>query len=238
MKNDTETVSLGEIGFYVTRAGVGVGLPFGIAEDFANAVIWAQRTGIDLARVAFDCLNALDTNPASGRVSFARQGSAQVFTGQSGLSAIFAGPALADFWQLPVDDDCTLIAKNVDHPILIVGAMATAKAGPAILEWQNVSVHIASDGTAELAATNSMALESAGFFEVLIREPKNEKNALRIYNRSAPDLDKESRRAIQQGISVNKDAWEGLVALFRRCLVPSSAQSRTAGAGAGLVETD
>lgn len=58
------------------------------------------------------------------------------------------------------------------------------------------------------------------------------------YALTAGDLEAAAKKGVDEGLTVNVDAWAGVVSLFRRCLVPSSEQSRMSGAGAGLVDTD
>ena len=58
MTGKTLTLSFNEIGFYLTRAAVGAGAPFGVAEDFANAVKWAVRLGMDPVPVALSLMGS------------------------------------------------------------------------------------------------------------------------------------------------------------------------------------
>ena len=122
-----EMYSPGEISFYITRAAVGTGIPFGIAEDLVDSLIWTQNIGIDLARLALDSLEAFESNPGSGDMSVYQKGLSKIFSGSAGLSAIFAGPSMSDFWQIPAEKGCTLIGKDVYFPILVAGAFVKAK---------------------------------------------------------------------------------------------------------------
>ena len=51
MKSPEIVLSLNEIMFYFTRAGVGAGLSFGLAEDFGRSSIWLAVSGLDPARI-------------------------------------------------------------------------------------------------------------------------------------------------------------------------------------------
>ena len=238
MKNSMEMFSPGEISFYVTRAAVGVGVPFGIAEDFANSLIWSQPMGIDLAQLALDSLNALDSNPGSGRISIFQKGLNQIFTGRSGLSAVFAGPSLSDFWQISTGKDCTLIGRAVDFPILVAGAFVKAGSRPALLEWENVRFTLYANGAIDLMVTDDMALKNVGPFDVLIRKPEKETGTIEALHFNTNNLDRMAQKALNHGIYINKEAWTGILSLFKRSLIPSSNQSLNTGAGAGLVDND
>ena len=227
-----------EISFYISRAAVGVGVPFGIAEDFANSLIWSQPMGIDLAQLALDSLNALDSNPGNGRISIFQKGLNQIFTGRSGLSAVFAGPSLSDFWQISTEKDCTLIGRAVDFPILVAGAFVNAGARPAVLEWENVRFTLYANGAIDLMVTDDMALRNAGPFDVFIRKPKEEIENIEALHFNTNNLNQMAQKALNHGICINKEAWTGILSLFKRSLIPSSNQSLNTGAGAGLVDND
>ena len=238
MKNSMEMFSPREISFYISRAAVGVGVPFGIAEDFANSLIWSQPMGIDLAQLALDSLNALDSNPGNGRISIFQKGLNQIFTGRSGLSAVFAGPSLSDFWQISTEKDCTLIGRAVDFPILVAGAFVKAGSRPALLEWENVRFTLYANGTIDLMVTDDMALKNVGPFDVLIRKPEKETGTIEALHFNTNNLDQMAQKALNHGIYINKEAWTAILSLFKRSLIPSSNQSLNTGAGAGLVDND
>ena len=45
------------------------------------------------------------------------------------------------------------------------------------------------------------------------------------------------KKLLETGVPVY-DSWSVIYSFFKRCLVPSTAESRKKGAGAGLVDTD
>ena len=238
MKNNMEILSPGEITFYVTRAAVSIGVPFGLAEDFAKSLLWAQLTGVDLAQLALDSLEALASTPGTARTAFHQTDINLVFFGESGLSGVFAGPSLSDFWKLLPAKGCNLIAKKVDFPILVAGAFVVAEARPVVLEWADKLITISANGEIELIAPDDKTLSARGPFNIFIRKPENQMNSMSNIFLNTNDLDQRSLRNTYEGISVNKNAWAGIVALFNRNLIPTSQQSQEIGAGAGLVDTD
>ena len=52
-------LSFNEIMFYFTRAAVGAGLSFGLAEDFGRSSIWIAACGLDPARITSKTLKFL-----------------------------------------------------------------------------------------------------------------------------------------------------------------------------------
>ena len=240
MTCDTLAVSLNEIGFFVTRGAVGVGAPFGIAEDFAEAIKWVTRLGIDPMPATLSSLNLLDCRPDRSRIAVAEEGTDLMFYGQDGLSALFAGPALADFGQLRRDGKSALKARNVDHPLLVAAVLASTPISACVLEWPGARVSFAVGDNADLEAIDRETLEDAGPVDVVLmdsylREPTDWSVGYRLH---AADLKIEACKIAQEGVMVDTVSWTGLINLFQRCLVPSSERSLVAGAGAGLVDTD
>jgi hypothetical protein len=231
-------VSLSEVSFFVTRAAVGAGVPFGVAEDFAKAVIWASRCEVDPAVMALACLNRLDGSPESGCMTVFEEGSSKIFEGKDGLSTIFGGIALSDFWRLGDDDGSSMMARDLDYPLMAAAALAVVGPAPAVVEWPNARVTFSKDGSIDMIARDSDAFFGKGPADISVGvEPVNEKVPTG-FALTVGDLEVAEKKAIDGGLTVDADAWEGVVALFRRCLVPSSEQSRKSGAGAGLVDTD
>lgn len=153
--------SLAEIRFYVTRAVVGAGAPFGIGEEVAEAVIRLSSKGrMDWQSLA-TALDALGQG----------QSVCQLDAPDAPASALLAGPAMA---------------------------------------W-------AGEGMAD-----THRVDDAAFASMLA-------DALTEKGETLPP---------EGGVVPEAAAWEVVQRWFRECLVPSSAESRLSGAGAGLVETD
>ena len=239
MTDGSHSISSNEIDFYVTRAAVGAGASFGIAEDFATAVTWAARFG-DPAPAALACLNQLDSRPQSGRLTLSGEGAALVLSGQGPLSAIYVGPALADFVQLPRAKGAILKARDVDYPMLAVAALASNPAIACAIEWLGVRMTVGAGEISSLAAVDREAFRSDGPVDItLVDAPRpTPRTDAAGYCPDAAQLNAEAHRIAREGITVDPSAWRGVVELFNRCLVPSSEQSLAAGAGAGLVDTD
>lgn len=240
MTENPFTVSLGEVRFYLTRAAVGVSAPFGIAEDFANAVQWTARLGIDPAPLALSSLMLLDQQPDRSDITVAEYSTDIVFSGHDNLSALYAGPALVDFSHLRQEGSVTLTARQVDHPVLVAAALAAADVGACLIEWPDARIILTKDGGTTVEATSQEVLLDVGPADVAVcgshvSEPAPWSPGYRL---GTADLSAAVHRIHRQGLTVDTGAWRSIVTLFERCLVPSSEQSLVAGAGAGLVDTD
>ncbi len=234
----TLIVSQNEIKFVVTRAAVGVGVPFGVAEDFAATVIWAARCGLDPAAASISCLGVLELFPQRSRVRLTDNGEMWQFDGVDGLSAAYGGLAISDFWQLPDCQGRIIKVLDVDHPLLATAAFRVVGTISAIVEWDNVRVDFGGNGAVKILASDRAAVLSTAPSDITVRRHTAPPEWSIGYQMTTADLDDGARKAAEEGISVDAGAWARLTELFRRCLVPSSEQSRRAGAGAGLVDKD
>jgi hypothetical protein len=236
--NNTLTVSLNEVSFIVTRAAVGAGATFGVAEDFAKAVIWASRCEVDPAVMALACLNRLDVSPGSGCMTVIEKGPSKIFEGQDGLSVVFGGTALSDFWRLSADDGGSMMARDLDCPLIAAASLAVVGPAPAVVEWPNARVTFGKDGSIDMIARDIDTFLGKGRADISVSvEPVNEEVPTG-FALTVGELEVAAKRAIDWGLNVDADAGEGVGDLLRRCLVPSTDLSRMSGAGAGLVDTD
>ncbi len=212
--NGTKTpLSLNEIRFFFTRAAVGAGAPFGLGEDFANAAIWLAGQGLDPAELVAPALSALAGGNSSSRIVEHKNGDTVSFSGEGDkpLSALYAGPAIADRLGAAAvaGQKTTIISGSVDQPALIAAYIGAAK-----LERGLVSV--------SSAVPASLTVE----YDPWASTPSDGNEA------------KMSRHLLEYGVNVAAGPWETVFDSFRKCLVPSSSQSREQGAGAGLTDND
>ncbi len=94
------------------------------------------------------------------------------------------------------------------------------------------------EGPADTPASDREALTTPGPADISVRKQSDVENGLGAFSLGSQDLNEAADNLVQQGVDVDIEAWNGVVAFFRRCLVPSSQLSRMSGAGAGLVDTD
>lgn len=183
-------LSRAEMAFYVTRAVVGAGAPFGTGEFVAQVIVALAAEGTDATPDLACALDALFGQTSSGAF-VVKEGSRLAAEDARKLSALSVGAALGDW----------LLARG-GGSVEIVGDGLLVSGTGAVLRTDTVDVP---------------ALARA--------------IAVRMSQGLAP-------RKSHNEITVDADAWTTIQKHFRRYLVPSTAASRTSGAGAGLNDTD
>lgn len=228
------TVSLNEIGFFAARAAVGVGVPFGLAEDFAGALRRLPCFGLDPAVVGLSCLTALDADPSLGRIGISKRGDRYAIRGNGPASAVYVGPSMIDC--LRAAPDSPVLARSVDRPALALGY---AVGGPPMrIAWPGFCADLGGDGVARISTDAPETLSASGPADVVLSAPVGSPSVPFGPRAAEVDIASATERSAALGVTVDAAAWSGLMELFRRCLVPSSERSRASGAGAGLVDAD
>ena len=240
MTTGLKHVSMGEIEFIVTRAAFGVGAPFGIAEDFAEATKTMARFGFDPTPSALNCLNYLDLKPESGKLSLANRNTKVIISGPGRLSAVYTGPSISDFGYRLRCHGTTIEALNVDYPILVAAAIVSNQITNCIIEWPNTQVILNEQRVIQINVADENQLQSPGPVNLSIRScvTKTNNHEDKRHRFNVARIEPEAKRVDYEGVLVDTYAWAGLVELFNRCLVPSSDSSLLVGAGAGLVDRD
>jgi len=198
-------LSFGELHFHCCRAAFGAGLPWGLAEDAAQAAVWLAQRGHDPAPMLAPALRHLADRTVSTCLKHERTGATLVLAadGATRVSALAAGPSAADWWQVVKHDPAArLVVRHVDVP-----------------GW--VSACIA----ARTGDLETGALQAVTPGEVAI----------------TADLAGDWRQDVSPTATfatVGRDSWGIVQECFRLSLVASTDASRSAGAGAGLVDTD
>lgn len=243
MSADT-VLSRNEVKFYFTRAAVGAGTTFGIGEELAKSALWLADQALDPCAVIAPTLVALESGSSSS--NFSAHGNTISSENGKALSAICVSPTVADFCELANEAReqglKKLILQNVDQPSLVLARLAlNAIDGAAVdIEWHasktdkdavynfhisNATLPPQSLGTirqkAELAPADMMIQ-----FHPCAKKPTN--------------VEATSRQSAQSNkcVPVSGQNWKSVYSYFEKCLVPSTEQSRQAGAGAGLTDND
>ena len=60
MNSPEIVLSFNEVMFYFSRAAVGAGLPYGLADEFGRSSIWIAAGGLDPAAITSNALKSLD----------------------------------------------------------------------------------------------------------------------------------------------------------------------------------
>ena len=232
-----------------TRAAVGAGAPFGLGEEFAKASAWLAHIGLDPARCAVPALSALADGESSNALTLRREGAATHALSRDGrmVSAIYSGPVVAD--RLVIDaarsHPCLLVLAQTDQPVLVAAAIAAAEIDADLIRvsWPSplgdrIVVELA-DGTVEITVPDGADLAASGpaEVEIAVNRPSEVAEPQAGLPRSESRLLADGRqRAVRLGVTVDDSAWSEVIRFFRKCLVPSTAQSRSSGAGAGSID--
>ena len=231
----------------VFKAGRGVGLPLGLAEDLVVPIYWLQVCGFPGDAQALNVLTALD----EGRTAHEFPDLATLSNGNKGadsrLSAIYLAAVGCDALQLgwPRQDE-EIRFSDVDSPLLFATAL--------ILAHRRLKT-----GLSLRVETEAYVLSNAPSGEVhwVEKECRDESVSaqriadVRMWSAKDPAerasgtviLDGAREAQFQQtcetdGLCANPDSIHGLQSLADRLLVPESERSLNFGAGAGIVDSD
>ncbi len=217
-------LSLNEILFHFSRAAAGAGAPAGICDEFASNAAWLAFIDMDPARAVMPALDALARGESNGDLVI-RDNRLACPDGRM-VSALFAGPVITDRLSMAPTEPVTLHVEKVDVPLLLAGAVASAGRDHTRLSWHGGSgtaIDIAG-GTATLEGDSTRTRAAV---TVVANAPGTTMSS------SAPRhaIEEGRRTALDGGISVDSSAWSGILAYYARTLVPSTARSRSEGAG-------
>ena len=239
-------LSLNEIDFCLTRAAVGAGAPFGIGEDFANACIWLACLGYDPAAIAAPALSDFAEGRSCGGLKLLRTNDGVRVSGRDTrmISALFAGPAAAD--QLAIESNRStgyrLDLVETDHPILVLAAVGARELGKCRVSanWRNrAGGQVRAElyrGEAEIAGSENPGTPASGPSKIEFVRNGTEGTAEPSTRTSPVFLEEGRMRVVESGVDTDPVAWEQVRRYFRKCLMPSTMQSRESGAGAGDID--
>ena len=240
-------LSFNEIKFYFTRAAVGGGVPFGLAEDFGCAAIWIAASGLDPTGVAASALKELECGHSCIKATLKEGNKEIILTAEKRkkLSSIQAGSAACDLilaqFEKPKNIQC-IIAEKVDSPFLVCAALGAANCNGWEISWStkddsHYSVLICEDGNWKSSWGGSKIPELNDAVDVKIIFVKNSKDYFEKWEGKKFYSENNRKKILETGVPVY-DSWSVIYSFFKRCLVPSTEESHKTGAGAGLVDTD
>ena len=240
-------LSFNEIFFYFTRAAIGGGVPFGLAEDFGHAAIWIAASGLDPALITSNALKELDCGHSSMKTTITEGKEEILLTADSGkkLSAIQAGAAVCDLISERTENPKniqSIIAEKVDVPFLVCAALGAAAYDRWEISWSasddtTCSVLICEDGSWESSWKGRKIPEVIDGVDVKVIFMNNCEDYYEKWDGKTFYSSTNKKKILETGVPVY-DSWSDIYSFFKRCLVPSTEESRKSGAGAGLVDTD
>ena len=247
MKYPAIVLSLNEIMFYFTRAAVGAGLPYGLAEDFGRSSIWIASSGFDPAQITSNALKYLDEEKSSVSAIQTEIGSETILkpSQEKQLSALFAGPSVCD-WILEKkavsDKTQHFVVEKVDHPFLIAAAVGALKSGNWEICWQDsggtlCNVLTGQHGNWKTSLEGNENFQQYSPADVSIKSAESGLFSSKKWIEKTTYSEKNRQGVLESGVPLY-EAWSIIHKLFSRCLVASTEESHKSGAGAGLVDTD
>ncbi len=215
------TLSLYEIEVTGKRAARGCGLSWGIAEEAGKAVRWLSEHGLPGAEELAETLNHVDGKTYEDLAPTAADG---VWHARSGrLCPLICGPAICDR-AVEIAAGREIEFGPMSQPLLLASyAAAAAKLidGAVELAWPGIVLVATSDGIKIDGERKALTVPSVEH----------------VRCRRADRTDVPSSGSVV-GCAVDAEAWRRLSALAHRTLAPATDESRLAGAGAGLIDTD
>ena len=240
-------LSFNEIMFYFTRAAVGGGVPFGLAEDLGRAAIWIAASGIDPSGMASSAIKELECGHSSLKATLKEGKNEILLTSQSSkkLSAIQAGAAVCDLIsnKLEIQEKIQcVVAEKVDSPFLVCAALGAANFNGWEISWTTnddnlYSVLICADGSWKSSWKGKMIPEVIDAVDMKIIFLNSRKDFLEKWEGKSFYSGNNKKILLETGIPVY-DSWSVIYSYFKRCLVPSTEESRRKGAGAGMIDKD
>ena len=161
------------------------------------------------------------------------------------LSALYAGRVVADRLSIAAGRGMErhLRLDDTDQPLLIVGAIAAAgiDAARIAVSWplrsgRRVALELNPD-TATVVGLGSEDIGSPepARIDIVLNDDASPTPPAHSATRKLADG---RARAVREGVEVDEAARSTVLAFFDKCLVPTTARSRDAGAGAGLTDND
>jgi hypothetical protein len=219
--------SLNEIEMMVWKAARGAGLAWGLAEEMAQAVRWLADRGIDWAPPLVAAL--AEAERRDGKLSppvLADDGAWEPNQDEAQASPILCGPLLTDIAS-DLGSSRPLTFRRVAQPLLMLpfAAAAALEFGFALTLRIDAAVFLF-DGVRAEGPSVLPSTAAAERIALSMDEDRPGGAAMTTFPAGAP------RNAIPADLLGRLEAWVG------RTYVPASAESRLAGAGAGLTDND
>ena len=242
-------LSFNEIMFYFTRAAAGGGVPFGLAEDFGRSATWIASSGLDPAAMTAIALKDLECERSCLKANLTEEKKEIFLTAEKGkkLSAIQAGAAVCDLISERTESPKnmqSIIAEKVDVPFLVCAALGAANYDRWEINWPAsddtpCSVLICEDGSWKSSWKGRKIPEVIDGVDVKVIFMNNREDYYEKWDGKTFYSANNKKEILETGVPVY-DSWSDIYSFFKRCLVPSTEESRKsgAGAGAGLVDTD
>jgi len=236
--------SSAEFSQLLVKAGRGVGLPLGLAEDLVDPGIWLQTCGFPGDAEILGALTALDEAQVERR--FPDLSATAEFSSASRVSGVYLAAAACDFLQLnwPAVGEEVLLPKT-ESPLLVAAALALSNRSLRRESFLSIktSEHVFfSAPTGEIVCVKeelghqSPDARSDGVIRLLGQQSGFDHAGTVLIDAGKEARFHDVRRL--KGLCASPDSIAGLKVFADRLLVPESEHSLKFGAGAGIVDSD
>jgi len=218
--------SLNEIEMMVWKAARGAGLAWGLAEEMAQAARWLADRGFDWAEPMVEAL--AEAERRGGRLIppvLAEDGACEPAPGQRLASPILCGPLLTDI-AMDIGSSRPLVFRRIAHPLLMLPFAAGAASQHA---WSlALRIDAATFYFEESRVEGTSLSPSTPMADRIVLSMDDDRPGVAM----TPFAAYVPRRPLAAKPLAQLEAW------VHRTYVPASAESRLAGAGAGLTDND
>ena len=223
-----------------TDAFTMLGFPYGAASDAARLVAWSDRHAFRGAKMLGDGLERLQRR-AFSTPQISRQTAHAIELDANGGSVLEAGVNALDCAE--VKRDCVVTLQNVEDVLFCagLGQLALERGLDICVTWRQLEKVYRVDanpqpGTLEVVAVHGETHPHAQNIVIAprgTRDGETDPDNLRF---SSSALAERAHASLIDGVEVDNAAWQQIVRIARRILIPNSTVSREAGAGVGADE--
>ena len=228
----------------LVKAGRGVGLPLGLAEDLINPVIWLQTCGFPGEYDFHTALSALDEGRTEAR--FPDLLNADEAIAEGSVSAVYLATAACDSLQLdwPEVGEEVLLPET-ESPRLVAAALALShrllRRGYFLRIVTSDEVFISGPGAEITCVSKEPQHRTPDGIDKRVIRLSAEQSEFDGAGTVLIDPEKEARFhevCRLKGLCASPDIIAQLKSFSDRLLVPESEHSLKFGAGAGIVDSD
>ena len=229
-------VSWSEMEMLACKAALGIGVPVGLAEEAGVAVTWLGRAGCSGAAIIWRALENISNGRAHPVVIQEKNCLRSKITGTLS-SALYAAPSVSDFLHSVPE----IKVERLDEPLLLFGYLAASSSmldsgfvfqsnGSGDKCWQGVI----ENGYGRIDGQLLQDHQEHSGADVTVTAISASEDWIRM-----PDSSEiETRHNIRNTMEVTETEMINLQRLSAHMLVPETIESKTKGAGAGVVDTD
>lgn len=247
-------VSWNELQRTCQKAFRGLGVPAGVDDDSAFAVLWLQARGLDALTPLDAALSALERAPPRPLVLGHREGHREVDAdvldagGQPAVSVASDALDFAVACAIGRENRAETLLIDVEGGIFVAGAQSQRPIpGYCVqVEWRDgntsYGLDMACNGEHRLCTAPVDSVECDGGLarnavRIVVDEPGRgqwmDRNPSWRVNAGKAELERRAVRSVTRGIEVSGALWTRLLAFAKRTLVPATRASRERGAGGG-----